>query len=108
MRRPLHPSELSACRRHLTREYPASKRRAALARRFRKYGDWPAMNSSPSLLIVAATSVAALGATAAIAQKKSDQAGQQARVEHVISPDQEMGKRFQVLPSDLLPPRTGP
>jgi len=66
------------------------------------------MNSSPSLLIIAAMSVAALGATAAIAQKKSDQAGQQARVEHVISPDQEMGKRFQVLPSDLPPPRTGP
>jgi len=67
-----------------------------------------AMNSSPSLLMLAAMSVAALGVTAAIAQQKSDQKRKPASVEQVVSPDQEMGKQFQVLPSDLPQPRTGP
>jgi glucose/arabinose dehydrogenase len=74
----------------------------------RKVGSLAAMNSSPSLLLLAAMSVAALGVTAAIAQQKPDQKRKPASVEQVISPDQEMGKQFQVLPSDLPQPRTGP
>ena len=61
-----------------------------------------------SLLMLTAMSVAALGVTAAIAQQKSDQKRKQGSAEQIISPDQEMGKRFQIDPTDLPRPRTGP
>lgn len=64
------------------------------------------MKSYQSILMLLALSVAALGATEATAQKKTGQ--KQVRAEQTISPDQEMGKRFEIDPADLPRPRTGP
>jgi glucose/arabinose dehydrogenase len=50
-------------------------------------------------------SAVALGVTTVTAQEKSKR--KQPKVEQVISPDQEMGRRFEVLPNELPQPRTG-